>query len=125
METFKLFVDCCKHTIDSTPFFIFALMVASDIITGFLKGFIKKKPSSCTGLKGIAKHVGAIFGVLVIATTFEMLGQVEYANLLLMAMYAVYGISLIGNLNACGVKLPAWLLEHFGDVKDRTPKGDE
>lgn len=125
MESLNVFFKCLAGTLDSVPFVIFLVMVFSDIVTGFAKGFITGKPSSAAGAKGIAKHVAEVFGVLVIAMTFSMLDQDAYGTILILAMYAVEGISLIGNLNAMGVPLPNWLVEYFGDVKDKTPKDGE
>lgn len=125
MDTWGICVKCLIETLDSVPFIIFLIMVLSDVVTGFAKGIITGKPSSSTGVKGIAKHLAEIFGVLVIATTFAMLDQSSYGTIVIMSMYAVEGISLIGNLDAMGVPLPRWLVDYFGDIKDRQPKDGE
>lgn len=125
MDSLHVCLKCLTETLDSIPFIIFLIMVLSDVVTGFAKGIITGKPSSSAGVKGIAKHLMEVFGVLVIATTFAMLDQQAYGTIVIMAMYAVEGISLIGNLDAMGVPLPSWLVEYFGDVKDRTPKDGE
>ena len=122
MDTWAICVKCLIETLDSVPFIIFLIMVLSDVVTGFAKAVITGKPSSSDGVKGITKHLMEVFGVLVIATTFAMLDQQAYGTIVIMAMYAVEGISLVGNLDAMGVPLPSWLVDYFGDIKDKQPK---
>lgn len=125
MQTSKIFINSLIHCIDSVPFYIFIMMNVADIITGFLKASINKEPRSTTASKGIMKHLAEIFGVLVVSTAFGMLNQPEYGAMVIMAMYAVEAISLIGNLHAIGVPMPDWLVEFFGDIKDRKPSGKD
>ena len=125
MQTSKIFLNSLIHCIDSVPFYIFIIMNIADIVTGFMKGSLNKVPRSTTASKGIMKHIAEIFGVLVVSTTFSMLEKNEYGQMVIMAMYAVEGISLIGNLHAIGVPMPDWLVEFFGDIKDRKPTGKD
>lgn len=115
----ELFIECIKHCLSDNGFFVFVLLTIADVVTGFAKAFITKTPSSDTGLKGIVKHVLTIVGVMIFVVVLEMIEQGQYGQLLIISMYAVQAISLIGNLSACGVPLPTWLVEHFGDIKDR------
>lgn len=115
----NLFIECIKHCLSDTGFFVFVLLTVADIASGFAKAFITKKPSSITGLKGIARHITTIIGVLLLVVVLEMINEPQYGQLLIVSMYAVEAISVIGNLDACGVPLPSWLVEHFGDIKDR------
>lgn len=114
-----LFIECIKHCLSDNGFFVFVLLTVADVLSGFAKAFITKTPSSSLGLQGIIKHVTTIIGVLILVTVLEMIDQPNYGELLIISMYAVQAISLIGNLSACGVPLPTWLVEHFGDIKDR------
>ena len=115
----QLFIECVQHCLSDTGFFVLILLTIGDIITGFAKGFITKKPSSSVGMIGIVKHVAMILGVLLLVVVLEMINEPQYGQLLIISMYAVQAISVIGNLDACGVPLPSWLVNHFGDIKDR------
>lgn len=115
----ELFIECAKHCLSDTGFFVFVLLTIADIASGFAKGIITKKPSSSVGLVGIMKHVATVLGVLLLVVVLEMIQEPQYGHLLIVSMYAVQAISVIGNLDACGVPLPSWLVEHFGDIKDR------
>lgn len=110
-----------------TPLFnVFYIFIIGDIVTGYAKAFITKKPSSKVGMNGLIKHTLIFAGAVVMFSVFEYLGLSMFAQAILMFGVGNYGISILENYVAIGIKVPPFLEQFFeGYVKQSEAQAEE
>nr|DAT43090.1 MAG TPA: holin [Bacteriophage sp.]DAV69780.1 MAG TPA: holin [Caudoviricetes sp.] len=89
-------------------FFVFILLVlvVADVVTGFCKAWALKNFSSRKARTGIVTH-SAIFIITAIGYPFFLFANAgALADMIITALCASYGASLVTNLDILGLKIP-------------------
>lgn len=120
------------------PVIVLGLVMLSDYITGMVRAWIEKRLSSRVGVIGVIKKVAYLFAVGVavvvdwIIQTAALKAGVDLGNFyafgLLVTFWLVINecISILENIAAIGVPLPAFLLKIVDKLKQTTEaKGEE
>lgn len=120
------------------PVIALGLVMLSDYITGMARAWIEKRLSSRVGVIGVIKKVAYLFAVGVavvvdwIIQTAALKAGVDLGNFyafgLLVTFWLVINecISILENIAAIGVPLPAFLLKIVDKLKQTTEaKGEE
>lgn len=94
------------------------IIIALDYITGVLSAIYNKELSSKIGLKGIAKKLGYLCGVILACLLDSLTGNTNIIRMLVIYLFiANDGISIIENLAEMNVKLPKKVLEVLKQMK--------
>jgi toxin secretion/phage lysis holin len=104
------------HTDDATKILL-ALMVM-DIVTGVLKGIKQKRLKSAIMHLGIIKKAGIVIAII-FASLLDVLvneGMPVFRTLMVWLSIGNEGLSIIENLTALGVGIPAQIRERLAQV---------
>lgn len=94
------------------------IIIALDYITGVLSAIYNKELSSKIGLKGIAKKLGYLCGVILACLLDSLTGNTNIIRMLVIYLFiANDGISIIENLSEMNVKLPKKVIEVLKQMK--------
>jgi toxin secretion/phage lysis holin len=86
--------------------FILLILIVADVITGFCKAWALKEFSSRKARIGIVTH-SAIFVIAAIGYPFFLFANASsLADMIITALCASYGASLVTNLDILGLKIP-------------------
>ena len=86
--------------------FILLILIVADVVTGFCKAWALKIFSSRKARTGIVTH-SAIFIITAIGYPFFLLANAgSIADMIITALCASYGASLVANLDILGLKIP-------------------
>lgn len=102
-----------------------ALIVAivMDYVTGLLKAAYLKRLNSEIGLKGIIKKIGMLALVALAVLLDRATGDTgAVRTLVIYYLVANEGLSILENLGATGIKIPAGITKRLEQLKE---KGDE
>lgn len=119
-------MDSLQNVEFSNFFWAFIIPIAfmvSDIITGFLCAWVKKKISSKVMRVGIAKKLGE--ATLLLLVNLVCVGtNIPIAVFYFMAAYISFmeAISILENLNKLGVKIPTKIQQAFKNAKEGSNK---
>jgi toxin secretion/phage lysis holin len=117
---------------------IMVILMGFDMLTGVLKALIAGKVSSSTSIRGLEKKIAIGCAILFVHILDEFLPYIlagifgvdatKIPHLGIEKMFALYvafneSISIIENLNQCGVDFPAPLIRGLAKLKERMPKG--
>ena len=95
------------------------LFIGIDYITGVLGAIYKGKLSSNVSAKGIIKKIGYILLVVVAGALDVLISSDGYIRHGITLMFiANEGISILENWAKMGIKIPEFLKERFGDLKN-------
>ena len=95
------------------------LFIGIDYITGVLGAIYKGKLSSNVSAKGIIKKIGYILLVVVAGALDVLISSDGYIRHGITLMFiANEGISILENWARMGIKIPEFLKERFGDLKN-------
>ena len=108
-------VDDYIHLAVTHPtFFILLVLIILDIVTGLSATVIKKNGlDSSIAFQGWVKHTLILFSCFLLDFTFTAIGISMLGSIITILAYTIYIPSIIGNLNASGIKLPDYVLELF------------
>lgn len=99
------------------------IAIVLDYITGIIKAYIKKELSSEVGLKGILKKVGVLIVVMLGVLVDRVTGETGAVRTLVIYYFvANEGLSIIENLGAAGVPIPAKLKKALKALKKESNK---
>lgn len=99
------------------------IAIALDYLTGIIKAYIKKELSSEIGLKGILKKVGILIVVMLGVLIDRVTGETGAVRTLVIYYFvANEGLSIIENLGAAGVPIPAKLKKALKALKKESNK---
>lgn len=99
------------------------IAIILDYITGIIKAYIKKELSSEIGLKGILKKVGVLIVVMLAVLVDRVTGNTGAVRTLVIYYFvANEGLSIIENLGAAGVPIPAKLKKALKALKKESNK---
>lgn len=99
------------------------IAIVLDYITGIIKAYIKKELSSEIGLKGILKKVGVLIVVMLAVLVDRVTGNTGAVRTLVIYYFvANEGLSIIENLGAAGVPIPAKLKKALKALKKESNK---
>lgn len=127
LEYFKVIVACVSTGVTwlvgawDMAIIILVSFMAIDYITGVIKAYINKEVSSDIGRRGIAKKAGMLI-VLIVAVMLDRLintGTWVFRTAVCYFYIANEGISLLENLGAIGVPIPAKMAEALKQLSDR------
>lgn len=94
------------------------IIITLDYITGVLSAIYNKELSSKIGLKGIAKKLGYLCGVILACLLDSLTGNTNIIRMLVIYLFiANDGISIIENLSEMNVKLPKKVIEVLKQMK--------
>ena len=99
------------------------ICIVLDYVSGIIKAYVKKELSSSIGLKGILKKVGVLV-IVALATLIDRVTGETGAIRTLVIYYFVAneGLSIIENIGAAGVPIPAKLKKALKELKKDTKK---
>lgn len=107
--------------LQSTPAIpILLVLMALDMITGLLAGFINKELSSSISFRGVIKKVSMLLVLGVAAAIDPLTPQVPEASGAALFFIGNEGLSVLENAAICGVPLPPIILESL--AKHRAAK---
>lgn len=98
----------------------FMIVVILDIISGFCKAIVTKSLDSKIGVRGIAKHVSVITLIFLCCPYLWLIGFGWAGKILILAMIATYGISVVENYAEIGLFLPPFIGQFFRRIKETT-----
>ena len=99
------------------------IAIVLDYLTGMIKAYIKKELSSEVGLKGILKKVGVLIVVMLGVLVDRVTGETGAVRTLVIYYFvANEGLSIIENLGAAGVPIPAKLKKALKALKKESNK---
>lgn len=99
------------------------IAIVLDYLTGVIKAYIKKELSSEVGLKGILKKVGVLIVVMLGVLVDRVTGETGAVRTLVIYYFvANEGLSIIENLGAAGVPIPAKLKKALKALKKESNK---
>lgn len=99
------------------------IAIVLDYLTGIIKAYIKKELSSEVGLKGILKKVGVLIVVMLGVLVDRVTGETGAVRTLVIYYFvANEGLSIIENLGAAGVPIPAKLKKALKALKKESNK---
>lgn len=116
---------CCVYVFGGLDVALSCLLIAIviDYLSGIIKAYVRKELSSNIGLKGILKKVG-ILCVVALAVLFDRIAGATGAIRTLVIYYFVAneGLSILENLGAAGVPIPAKLKKALKSLKKESNK---
>ena len=99
------------------------IAIVLDYLTGVIKAYVKKELSSEVGLKGILKKVGVLIVVMLGVLVDRITGETGAVRTLVIYYFvANEGLSIIENLGAAGVPIPAKLKKALKALKKESNK---
>ena len=99
------------------------IAIVLDYLTGVIKAYVKKERSSEVGLKGILKKVGVLIVVMLGVLVDRVTGETGAVRTLVIYYFvANEGLSIIENLGAAGVPIPAKLKKALKALKKESNK---
>ena len=99
------------------------IAIVLDYLTGVIKAYVKKELSSEVGLKGILKKVGVLIVVMLGVLVDRVTGDTGAVRTLVIYYFvANEGLSIIENLGAAGVPIPAKLKKALKALKKESNK---
>ena len=99
------------------------IAIVLDYLTGVIKAYVKKELSSEVGLKGILKKVGVLIVVMLGVLVDRVTGETGAVRTLVIYYFvANEGLSIIENLGAAGVPIPAKLKKALKALKKESNK---
>lgn len=99
------------------------IAIVLDYLTSIIKAYIKKELSSEVGLKGILKKVGVLIVVMLGVLVDRVTGNTGAVRTLVIYYFvANEGLSIIENLGAAGVPIPAKLKKALKALKKESNK---
>lgn len=102
------------------------IAIVLDYISGMIKAYIKKELSSAIGFKGILKKVGVLIIVMLATLIDRVTGETGAVRTLVIYYFvANEGLSIIENLGAAGVPIPAKLKQALKALKKEANKNDK
>lgn len=96
---------------------IFTLFIALDVITGFVKGAMKKEANSTKGLMGVIKHLLVLLLVYTAYPYLVLLDAKAIATSFVLFFIASYGISIAENWGQIGLPMPKQVVVYFQKLK--------
>ena len=116
---------CCVYVFGGLDVALSCLLIAIviDYLSGIIKAYVRKELSSNIGLKGILKKVG-ILCIVALAVLFDRIAGATGAIRTLVIYYFVAneGLSVLENLGAAGVPIPAKLKKALKSLKKESNK---
>lgn len=99
------------------------IAIVIDYLSGIIKAYVKKELSSNIGLKGILKKVG-ILCIVALSVLVDRIGGETGAIRTLVIYYFVAneGLSILENIGAAGVPIPAKLKKALKALKKESTK---
>ena len=102
-----------------TLFKALLIFIVLDYLSGVMRAFYTGKLSSKVGAKGIIKKIGYIILVILVEILDILLKDNGYLrNIVIYMFIANEGISILENWAKMGIKIPEFLKERFGDLKN-------
>ena len=97
---------------------VLLMLIAIDIITGTVSGYVHKNLASKIGLLGLIKH--SIIVIIIIAFQFiaNEYNLTEYVVLLKTFYFIQYSIGIIENLYSLGIPVPDFLVDKLKKVEN-------
>lgn len=121
----KQLIEAYSRIAHVSHYHIFIIVIALDIVSGYVKAIVKKDLDSNVGLKGILKHLSVAGLVFLICPYLYLLGYQNIAIFLIYSITITYVISLIENYDAISPgTLPPWLGQFFRRTKEDIDKMD-
>lgn len=103
------------------------ILIALDVVTGFLRAFIQQELSSKESFRGIAKKV-MIFALLAVACQIDTITGLQGVTRNVVAVFycASEGLSVVENSIAAGMPAPEFLKEALKQLNERKfPPGEK
>lgn len=99
------------------------IAIVIDYLSGIIKAYVKKELSSNIGLKGILKKVGILCIVALSVLVDRIAGETGAIRTLVIYYFvANEGLSILENIGAAGVPIPAKLKKALKVLKKETTK---
>lgn len=118
-----LLVQAYSRIAHVSHYHIFIMFIVLDILSGYVKAFIKKDLDSKVGLRGIVKHLSIVALVFLVCPYLWLLNYEKIAMFLLYSIVTTYGISIIENYNEISPNtLPSWLGQFFRRTRNEIDK---
>ncbi len=111
-----------ESVMKSVYFQILLIIIAFDILTGYLKAFKLKKYNSTIGINGLLRHFVVVLVMATIGVYARALNQLNISIGICMFFIANYALSLVENWGELGLPLPSWVKVYFEKMKDDTDK---
>ncbi|MGM0259361.1 phage holin family protein [Enterococcus sp. AZ102] len=109
-----------KNLLSNVYIQIFLWAVFIDIVTGLAKAFTGKSAHSTKGLQGLIKHLLVVILVTIAYPYLKILGLESFATAFVWFYVAIYGISIVENLDQLGIKVPNFVKQRLEKIKDDT-----
>jgi len=104
-------------------FHIVVLLIIFDILTGYTKAYINKILNSQKGLQGMVKHTLNFFLITNIYVYATLLGFSWVATASIYVLGIGYLISILENLDAIGIWIPAFIKDRLLQIREEIDKG--
>lgn len=99
------------------------IAIALDYVSGIIKAYVKKELSSQIGVKGILKKVGILVVVMLSVLIDRVAGETGAIRTLVIYYFvANEGLSILENIGAAGVPIPAKLKKALKALKKESNK---
>ena len=96
------------------------VLIAFDVITGFIKGFANKEVSSTVMRKGLAKKLCEVLLIVVsIVACIALSIPSVFTTVVSSYICVMEAVSIIENLDSLGVPIPKILREAISKAKER------
>lgn len=104
---------------------VFIILLILDVVSGVLGSFILEKFDSAKMRKGIVIHKALMFVVVIVAVQLDRVIGYDntFKTIVLMFFCANEGLSILENLNKCGVKYPSFIEKMFIQMQENADKG--
>ena len=93
----KQLIEAYSRIAHVSHYHIFIIVIALDIVSGYVKAIVKKDLDSNVGLKGILKHLSVAGLVFLICPYLYLLGYQNIAIFLIDSIILTYAISIVEN----------------------------
>lgn len=106
MKLYKEILDTFIVIGNSKIFFIFVVVIFTDVILGKCRAFKDKQFNSYVGVLGLIKHILIILLVILISVCTRLLGYNGVGSYLAIFFILDYLISIYANAELLGIPLP-------------------
>lgn len=96
----------------------FVVLAGIDIVTGILKGLVRKEISSSASRVGMAKKTAVLLVIATCSVMDPFVPNVNLCYLVALAFCVTESLSIIENAGRIGVKIPNWLKRVFVRLQD-------
>lgn len=118
----KFFLETFNEVINNHAYQALIWMVIIDLVTGVAKGVRLKRVDSRMSTDGMLRHVIVIMVVTLTSVYGRILGFTPLATGIGYWYIGSYGISILENCSALGVKFPPVATQYFNRMQDNYSK---